>query len=249
MQEKLTGVALAKDASLRKELANSWSNAEVLAMNNTRLAIEFSWMKIELKNNAKAHKSKVEALWQCLIETQGPLIQASLYMIIHTQSFGRYINWCGMALTPIASTKAVELISFNYPDLNIKNANFGYDSEAKEKVGWLLAEAMMRASDLPFLEVVKLSDQPLTVEDVLKIEVDKDLMFRELDRSGHVCCLGPDVSSPVFSSTTPPIWWVTVVYFCPILVVDDSFWIVSFCAFCMNFGILVDLITRLCFYY
>lgn len=41
-----------------------------------------------------------------------------------------------MTLTLVASTDAIELVGLNYPDLNIKHPNCGYDEATRERSGW-----------------------------------------------------------------------------------------------------------------
>lgn len=51
-------------------------------------------------------------------------------------------------------------------------------------------------SELPFLESLKASDHMLSAEEILNLKVDKDKIFRDSDKVGHVCTLGPSMSPP-----------------------------------------------------
>lgn len=44
------------------------------------------------------------------------------------------------------------------------------------------------------LDSLKASDHVLSVEEVRSSTVDEDLMFRDLDKAGHICLLGPPIS-------------------------------------------------------
>lgn len=48
--------------------------------------------------------------------------------------FGRYVNACGMAITPVV---AIELISLDFPDLDISKTKYGYDELVLERFGFL----------------------------------------------------------------------------------------------------------------
>lgn len=105
-----------------------------------------------------------------LIPSQGPVIETTLYKIFCTKVFGGYVNRCGKVLIPVATTNAMELISLDFSNL---------DSASQ-----LLAEAMMRVPELPLLTWLKSSDHLLLAEEILFVEVDEDLAFRELDEAG-----------------------------------------------------------------
>lgn len=63
---------------------------------------------------------------------------------------------------------------------------------------------MIKISDLPFLDKLKKMDHILLANEVLRLDVDKDKMFRELDRAGVVCALGPPMSLPTSDSFVVP---------------------------------------------
>lgn len=46
------------------------------------------------------------------------------------------------------------------------------------------------------MDSLKSSDHILSVEEVLNSKVDEDILFRDLDKAGHVCPLGPPISPP-----------------------------------------------------
>lgn len=124
------------------------------------------------------------------------MIEVNLYKFVRTQAFGEYINGCADSLNPAATTNAIELISLDYPELNIKKAMYRYDEGAREKAGWLQVEATLKVLELPFLEQLKGVDHILSVDKVLRIDVDEDRIFRQLDKARVVCPLGPPISSP-----------------------------------------------------
>lgn len=94
-----------------------------------------------------------------------------------------------MALTLVASTDVVELICFDYPNLDIKKAIYGYDEEARRVASWRLDEAMMRLPELLVLTWLKACDHQLSVEKILAFEVDENPAFKDLDKEGTVCSL------------------------------------------------------------
>lgn len=49
---------------------------------------------------------------------------------------------------------------------------------------------------LSLFEGLKLSDHKLTMEKVLHNPIDEDLMFKELDKVGVACVLGPLITCP-----------------------------------------------------
>lgn len=71
---------------------------------------------------------------------------------------------------------------------------YGYDEKVREKAEWLQAEVMVKILELPLLDKLKRVDHILLVNEVLRLNVDKDKMFRELDRVGITCPLGPPMS-------------------------------------------------------
>lgn len=55
---------------------------------------------------------------------------------------------------------------------------------------------MLRVLEFPLLESLKASDHILFAEEVLKLEMDEDTMFRDLHMARHLCSLGPSMSPP-----------------------------------------------------
>lgn len=106
------------------------------------------------------------------------------------------MNAYGNAINLMATTDAIELISLDFPKLNIRKEEYGYDLVARERLGLLLTKAMLRVLELPLLESLKASDHILTAEENLKSKVDEDKMFRDLDKSVYSCSLGPPMSPP-----------------------------------------------------
>lgn len=57
------------------------------------------------------------------------MLQIALYKLILTQAFYRYVNVCGMAISPAVATNGVELISLDFSNL---------DNElVRKRSGWL----------------------------------------------------------------------------------------------------------------
>lgn len=50
-----------------------------------------------------------------------------------------------------AMTDIVELIVEDFPEIDVKEVNYGFDKVVWEKVNWLFAEALMRVPELPLL--------------------------------------------------------------------------------------------------
>lgn len=74
-------------------------------------------------------RAELEALRQLAVISQGPMIKASLYKLVRTQAFGEYVNACADALNPAAATDAIELVSMDYLELDIKKAMYGYNEK------------------------------------------------------------------------------------------------------------------------
>lgn len=55
---------------------------------------------------------------------------------------------------------------------------------------------MLRVPELLLLESLKASDHILSTEEVPKLKVGKDAMFRDLDKARHERSLGPPISPP-----------------------------------------------------
>lgn len=49
----------------------------------------------------------------------------------------------------------------------------------------------MKIPPLPFVEELEKTDHILSTDKVLRVEVDEDEIFRELDKSGGLCLYGP----------------------------------------------------------
>lgn len=57
----------------------------------------------------------------------------------------------------MATTDVVELVSMDFLEVNIKKDEYGYNKATWERLGRLLAEAMLRLSEFPLLEALKVS--------------------------------------------------------------------------------------------
>lgn len=97
---------------------------------------------------------------------------------------------------PLATIEVIELISLDFCDLNIKRSDYRHVEEVKEQVGRLMAEAMLKVPEFPLLEFLKLSDHILSPEKIVKLEMDEDRMFRDIDKARHLCSLSPPLSPP-----------------------------------------------------
>lgn len=53
---------------------------------------------------------------------------------------------------------------------------------------------MLSVAELLLFEALKASDQLLSTKDVLKMQMDEDLMLRDLDKAWYHCPLGPPLS-------------------------------------------------------
>ena len=131
-----------------------------------------------------------------VIKSQGHLLQAFLYKLIGSTTFGEFINSCDEVINLLATTDAIDLISLDHPELDIKKPEYGYDSEVREKVNWRLAERLLKSPKFPLLTSLKAVEHVLSVDEVLKSKVNEDLMFRDLDNAGLVSSLGPPVAVP-----------------------------------------------------
>lgn len=98
---------------------------------NARLATDNSKLKEELEVTKAVAK---------VARSQSSVIEAILYKIFHTKAFGDDVNRSGMAFTPLATTDEVELISLDFPKLDIKKDIYGYDKEARRLAGRHLAD-------------------------------------------------------------------------------------------------------------
>lgn len=61
--------------------------------------------------------------------TQGLVLEAFLYKLIRFKAFGHYVNMCEMSLMTATTTDAVKVISQDFPDLDLKKPEYGYDEE------------------------------------------------------------------------------------------------------------------------
>lgn len=59
------------------------------------------------------------------------------------KAFGCYMNACSHAISPVVTMDAIELISLDFPDLNIKKSDYGYDEVTRKRVACQLTEAML----------------------------------------------------------------------------------------------------------
>lgn len=98
------------------------------------------------------------------------MIKALLHKLVRTKAFGEYISACADVLNLATTTDAIELISMNYPELETRKTMYGYNKEAKERAGWLQAEAMVKIPPLPFVEELEKMDHILSMEEVLYVE-------------------------------------------------------------------------------
>lgn len=150
---------------------------EALNTDVAKLAVENS----KLKDEVKKTNVNTEEARSNFVRKQGSFIQDSLYKIIRPKAFGAYVNRCDMSLTLVASTDAVELICFNFPNLNIKKDICGYDVEARRAASHHITETMMRVPKLPVFSWLRAYDHPLSIREILASEVDEDTAFKELD--------------------------------------------------------------------
>lgn len=74
----------------------------------------------EAKESEEAIKAEIDSLRAQVISSQESLLRATVYKLLRTNNFGEYVNACGSAINPLATTEAIELISLDYPDLEIK---------------------------------------------------------------------------------------------------------------------------------
>lgn len=124
-------------------------------------------------------RDELTALREMAVFTQGPMISAVLHKLVRTKAFGDYISACADALNLAATTDAIKLISLDHPELDIKKPMYGYDEEAREKAGWLQAEAMVNLPILPLIDELERMNHMLSAEEVMQVEVNEDIMFRE----------------------------------------------------------------------
>lgn len=141
-------------------------------------------------------RDKANNLRAQVISSQGSFLQASVCKLLRTNAFGKYMNACGSAINTLATIVAIELISLDFLDLNIKRSDYGYDTATRDQFGWRLVETMLQVPDFPLLESFKSSDHIFTSDEILKSKMDEDRMFKNLDKAGHVCSLGLPMSPP-----------------------------------------------------
>lgn len=164
-----------------------------LASDLTRAKDKLARVTFETRRREEALKVEKTSRAQ-VISSQGSLMQATVYKLLRTNVFGEYVNAYGSAINPLATTETIELISQDFPDMDIKKSDYRYDKAAKEQSGWHMAEAMLRVSSFPLLDSLKSNDRILSPKEILKSEVDEDSMFMDLDKIGHVYSLGPPMS-------------------------------------------------------
>lgn len=142
---------------------------------------ELTWMKTKakarkdtLRGKASAREASLRAETSTLhaqaTASHGSLLLATIYM-------------CSNAINPLATSEAIELISLDFPDVNVKRPDYGYDKAVRKESGWRLVEAMLHLPEFSLLESLKSSDHILMADEVLKSKVDKDKMFLDLDKS------------------------------------------------------------------
>lgn len=163
---------------MQEELALSGSAQHRLSEENARLASELSSAKTEVESLRVEHREFCSRA----IGAQGPLLQAFLYKLTRSSAFGEFVNGCGDAINPLATTDSIDLVSLDHPDHDIKKPEYGYDKDVREQVNWRLAEKILKAADFPLLNSLKGADHLLSAEEILGSAVDEDLMFRELAR-------------------------------------------------------------------
>lgn len=136
---------------MKEELKTSSKNLEALSAENARLASTLAQSSKDLaKVKAKVDmvKSELEPLHTLAVSLQGPMIKASLYKLMRTQGNGNYVNSCTNALNLVAMIDTVELISVDFPELDIRKTLYGYNEEARKKFGWLQVKAMLRVPNM-----------------------------------------------------------------------------------------------------
>lgn len=180
---------------LRGELSNSQESYALLSHVNGRLAGDLTKAKEEPE---ESRRDALDLRAQ-VIKSQGPLLRAFLYKLKRTNVFGEHINWCREVINHLVTIDAIELITMDHPILDIKKPDYGYDKHTREQVNWHLAEEMLKALEFPLLKSLKTANHILAEDEVLKSAVDEYLMFRKLDKTGHISPLGPPLSSPRLS--------------------------------------------------
>lgn len=130
----------------RGDLSSTWEDSKVLSCENAHLAGKLSKAKEELarvvaeakkseeawKGETSSLRAKLEGLCSKVVASQGSLLQAFLYKLIRTNTFGEYLNACGGAIDPLATREAIELISLDHPSLDMKKVDYGYDKDIRE---------------------------------------------------------------------------------------------------------------------
>lgn len=203
-QAEMLRTAKEEVARWQEELALSGNAQQQLIEENARLASELSKARAEVESLRMEHREFCSRF----IGPQGPLLQAFLYKLTRLFAFGEFVNGCGDVINSLAMTDAINLISLDHPDLEIKKSEYDYDKDVREQVDWRLAEKILKVADFPLLNSLKGADHLLSAEEILGSAVDEDLMFRELDETGIVSPLGlPMVArrelSPIRPSVVP----------------------------------------------
>lgn len=81
---------------------------------------------------AKEKERALANLHDQVLYSQGPLLQATIYKLIKTNSFAEYVKACGGAINPLVKTETIELIRLDYPHIDITKSSYGYEKDAKE---------------------------------------------------------------------------------------------------------------------
>lgn len=56
-----------------------------------------------------------------------------------------------MTLTFVATIDEVELVRLDFPNLNIRKSQYGYDEVSRDKSSWLLVKTMVRVPEILLL--------------------------------------------------------------------------------------------------
>lgn len=83
----------------------------MLSNENARLAMDLSKTEEDLEEARK----ETQGFRSQVVESQGPLLRAFLYKMTRSNAFGEFINQCGGAINPLATTDTIDLIAMDYP--------------------------------------------------------------------------------------------------------------------------------------
>lgn len=188
-QGELLKMAQEESTNWQSELAQSAEAHRQLVEENARLASELVKSKAEVESLSASHQE----LQAQVVKGQGALLQAFLYKLTLSSAFGEFVNECGDVINPLATTDAIELITLDHSEIDIKKPEYGYDKDIRDQVNWRLAESILKAGEFPFLTALQGVDHILSTEEVLESTMDEDPMFQELDVAGITSPLGPPI--------------------------------------------------------